>query len=1088
MCKKISENNKAERLQSESDRGQWWSPDIKAICNPPCDGGTCVAPNRLLSSQSPTILRASTYLITKERSSGKIFGKILADSTSPNSNYVDTIWVMKHDFNIINIYFESIYNQSPLQENGSSTVYRKSKNYTCSDNPSPSQPVTVFKCNITDNNFDWLLENGDIMVVTISTQSGGFRDINSTTNHKHFSHESYVSQTSTKQMEFKFDYHPPYHCLEKANCSTGQKPLHLSHDVTKEPVNISWDGWSDLLSGVDVYTIQVYPLQQDRTGDLTEVNPANPIYYLTSLSNSSDPSYLPPSPGMYSIILEVGDKANNTKYSRRMLLFDDESNVTTTANPIKIEGAVGDVNNSWINNLHDPVVVSWQGHFRNKKHEEYHFLNAVATFKPQTIMHFRHKNVSSVLDDHEGKRTLKKIPNTHGITKLQITYELKNHGGRHPWTNVDSFLDEKATLNISRLDGDTVIISLKAFDILENNVEQQILMNVDASSPNVETPKLNRNVQNGSYPFSSGIQFNAYDEQSGITMFKWKIKTNDSEEIFHEGEYQGNRTEARPSREEGVCSPAGGCFYYLHIFEINNCWMKVHKDRLATEVIDVYIDVFNLAMLNSSVQIQIDDLRTFDGIEEYYGPIDLTISGTTSNTANFQWQFGPSCYDRSGILLRYNVSGQTQTMQVQKDSIYYTLGNLDSETTYTVNFVIQYGDEESDPVQVTFTTGKQEVLSTGIIAAISTVIAILVALLIVGIVLWRTGRLSRYKESIYGHIQRRTVKRRRTNNSEVNRDLERKSFANLAYSDVGDEDVYLYGQMVFNENQSWEVNHDKVSLVEKITSGRFADIYKASQRTKKNNKMVVIAKVLKEAHTELDQMVMTAKINFFATMVDSHPNVVQFVGAVLDNKALGPFMLLEFYDVGVLRTWLQNLRATVSDSVIDTLYRITFDVAQGMDYLSSKKIIHRHLAARNIFLTSSLGAKVAGFGPTRETEQQDNDNGKSKVAIKWMAPECMTTVKDATLKSDVWSYGIVMWEIFSLGETPYPGVRSTDVANKVRKGYRMSRPEYCADLHYELMKKCWSEKQSSRPKFTAIVQDISSTFSSSPDDYYYYAT
>ncbi|XP_069128433.1 tyrosine-protein kinase CSK-like [Argopecten irradians] len=113
----------------------------------------------------------------------------------------------------------------------------------------------------------------------------------------------------------------------------------------------------------------------------------------------------------------------------------------------------------------------------------------------------------------------------------------------------------------------------------------------------------------------------------------------------------------------------------------------------------------------------------------------------------------------------------------------------------------------------------------------------------------------------------------------------------------------------------------------------------------------------------------------------------------------------------------------------------------------SIKIIHCHLAARNILLTSSHDAKVAGFGPTKDTVQ-DGDTGKEKVPIKWMAPECMTSLKQATLESDC--------------ETPYPEIRSMEVATK----------------HYEIMKNCWQDKKSSRPKFSAIVQEISSTFRS----------
>ncbi|OWF55675.1 Fibroblast growth factor receptor 2 [Mizuhopecten yessoensis] len=506
------------------------------------------------------------------------------------------------------------------------------------------------------------------MVATVSTKSGGFRGIRSLDTLSHYRNDFYETQTATKHMQFMFDYHPPYHCMETKTCS--RQPLLIRNDISK--------------------------------------------------------------------------------------------------------------------------------------------------------------NVSSVLDDHEGKRTLKKIANKNGITKVQITHNLKGHGGLRPWTNVAGFLDEKATLNISRLDGETIQISVKAFDVMGNS-----------------------------------------------------------------------------------------CFYYLHQFAINNCWLMVPKDKLETQVIDIHIDVFNLAMLNATVHMVARHYCTetiyLICINSDYGPMDLVVSGKTSSSANFQWHQGPSCYDRTDILLMYNVSGQSRTMHVHKDSEYYTLGNLDPETTYTAQFVVEYGDEKSDPVKITFTT------------------------------------------------------------------------AGTLFCSVG------------------------------------------------------------------------------------------------------PFMLLELCETGVMRTWLQNHRTNVTDSVVDTLYRMTFDIAKGMDFLASKQIIHRHLAARNILLTSSLEAKVAGFGPTKESEQQDADTGREKVPIKWMAPECMTSLKDATMQSDVWSYAIVIWEIFSLGDTPYPGIRSMDVATKVTNGYRMSRPEYCADMHYELMKKCWQDNQSSRPKFSAIVQEISSTFSSSQGDYYYYA-
>ncbi|XP_069128489.1 uncharacterized protein [Argopecten irradians] len=130
----------------------------------------------------------------------------------------------------------------------------------------------------------------------------------------------------------------------------------------------------------------------------------------------------------------------------------------------------------------------------------------------------------------------------------------------------------------------------------------------------------------------------------------------------------------------------------------------------------------------------------------------------------------------------YNVSGQTRSMNIHKDAEYYTLGDLDPGTTFTAQFVVVYGEEQSDPVEITFTTGEYEGLSAGAIAAITIIMLILAGLLIARIVLWRTGRLNRYKESIYGHIQRRTTRRRRAPNAysdskDVDSQMEKKSFA-----------------------------------------------------------------------------------------------------------------------------------------------------------------------------------------------------------------------------------------------------------------------------------------------------------------------
>eukprot|EP00105_Crassostrea_gigas_P024926 XP_011445346.1 PREDICTED: tyrosine-protein kinase receptor Tie-1 [Crassostrea gigas] len=143
------------------------------------------------------------------------------------------------------------------------------------------------------------------------------------------------------------------------------------------------------------------------------------------------------------------------------------------------------------------------------------------------------------------------------------------------------------------------------------------------------------------------------------------------------------------------------------------------------------------------------------------------------------------------------------------------------------------------------------------------------------------------------------------------------------------------------------------------------------------------------------------------------------------------------------------------------------------------------LAARNVFLNKSLSAKIAGFGP-RQGDDEDESGKKERIPVKWMAPECLNKTGTASEKSDVWSYGITIWEIFSIGATPYGDVRSRDFPKWIKQGNRLSKPEYTDDLHYEIMKKCWNLKPSGRPSFAEINKEIESLFRQSSGDLYYY--
>ena len=308
----------------------------------------------------------------------------------------------------------------------------------------------------------------------------------------------------------------------------------------------------------------------------------------------------------------------------------------------------------------------------------------------------------------------------------------------------------------------------------------------------------------------------------------------------------------------------------------------------------------------------------------------------------------------------------------------------------------------------------------------------------------------------------------------------------LAQHQIDNSNLYalasVYNPFEFLDEYHIEYNFALIDVVDKLGEGYFGNVFKARApglvRGDYTAGEFVAVKTLKDDANPERLQDFAKEVNVCVQF--DHPNIVRLLGVC--TASAQRCMIFEYMDLGSLDYCLRSSNPNDEDyspsgfSLIpDNFLSLVLQLSRAMDYLASLNFVHRDIASRNCLLDSEFTAKIADFGLSRNISAQNyyriGAGKKNYLPIRWMPPEALLYGK-FTLKSDVWSFGTLMWEVYTYGQLPYTGLSNHEVIDFIKDSKVLERPDNCPMGVYDIMRSCWVRIPSQRPSMKQIMNRL----------------